>query len=179
MITPKKNKADKEKNDAKKAKKMPAVSFATIGKCKFEMRGTPPRYVVTEVLIGYLLEEVESGRSLIQIAKDFKVSQSTLWAWLNGDENTAGQYARARLDGGQSWLDKGIEPLQESLSKSSDIDPSAAKAYEQACRFRAGMLNPKLREKHNVELTGEGGGAIRTTINIAGVLPITNNAKND
>lgn len=52
-------------------------------------------------------------------------------------------------------MDRGIEPLQEALSKDSRIDATAARAYEQACARRAALRNPKYVEKTAHEHSGE------------------------
>ena len=48
-----------------------------------------------------------------------------------------------------------MKTIESSLSKSGDVDPTAARAYAQECARRAAIRNPKYREQRGVEHSGE------------------------
>jgi hypothetical protein len=105
------------------------------------------------------LSMVEQGLTYDEIALKFGVARSTVLAKL--DEFDASAHLRARTISAESWLDRGLEPLQQALDKGSNIDAAAARAYEQACARRAALRNPAYRDSNKTELTGPNGGAIQ------------------
>jgi transposase-like protein len=99
-----------------------------------------------EVGLEPICQRIEGGESQAEIARSLGVSPSVLSTWLNRDEN-AERSARAREASAESWLDRGLEPLEQALRKDSGIDPAAAKAYAQECARRAAIRNPRYVEK--------------------------------
>lgn len=101
-----------------------------------------------------MLDQIRSGLTYRDLAAENNVSLGTIFNWLNADEATAELSARARSDSAESWLDKGLDVLSQALSKSGDIDASAAKAYAQECARRAAIRNAQYSDKQRVELHG-------------------------
>jgi transposase-like protein len=97
--------------------------------------------------IDIICDMIESGKSYRDIARKIGCSDATVSNWLNFDEERAKRSACARLISAESWLDNGIDVLRDALSKNSDIDATAARAFEQACARRAAIRNPKYSEK--------------------------------
>jgi hypothetical protein len=103
--------------------------------------------------LGKIIELIREGATYREIAKLYNVSSSDISDFLNLPEHSD-QSARALLFSAESWLDRGLEPLESALDKTSGTDPTAAKAYEQACARRAGLRNPKYRDKIDANHTG-------------------------
>ena len=56
------------------------------------------------------------------------------------------------INSAEAWLDKGLAKIESSMSKSGDVDPSAARAYAQECARRAAIRNPIYKDKAQVDL---------------------------
>ena len=110
--------------------------------------------------IDVLCEAIVRGESYRTICAEYGVSIGTVYNWLNETQATTEQSARARSLSAEAWLDKGMDVLQSSLSKSGDVDPSAARAIAQECARRAAIRNPQYRDKTETALTGADGAAI-------------------
>lgn len=89
------------------------------------------------------------------IAPAFGVHESTLARWLIATPSRARESARARELSAEAWLDEGRAAVQASLRKDSEIDPAAARNYEQACARMAAIRNPKYRDGANVTVGGD------------------------
>ena len=97
-----------------------------------------------------ILDRIRNGESQREIATSLQMPVSTLNSMLNKDASLIVQSARARLESAESWADKGLDIIGLALNKDSEIDVQAAKAYEQACRWRAAIRNPAYREKQDL-----------------------------
>ena len=104
------------------------------------------------------LKLVEEGLSYDDIAIQMGVDRRTVIRKLDALPDSA--HARAREASAEAWLDRGFEQLTAALDKGGNVDPSAARAYEQACARRAALRNPAYREKQQHEHSGPAGGAI-------------------
>ena len=104
--------------------------------------------------IDEIIQRIESGESYSDIARSLSVNVSTVWRWCEADDETAQRSARAREKSAESWLDRGLAVIESSLSKSGDVDPSAARAFAQECARRAAIRNPQYRDKQDVALSG-------------------------
>lgn len=121
-----------------------------------------------------VLRMIEEGQSYVEIAKELGCSRPTLYKVMNAhDEEQARKggvdtSARARQSSAEAWLDRGLRELERSLDRSSGIDPSAARAYEQACARRAAIRNPAYRDSSKVEaaVTAQIAGSL--TLNLVG-----------
>ena len=108
-----------------------------------------------------ILSRIEGGESQREIAASYKVSVSTLNGYINADDKCE-RSALAREMSAESWLDRGLDAIESALSKSGDVDPSAARAYAQECARRAAVRNPKYRDKVSAEISGPNGGPIKS-----------------
>lgn len=108
-----------------------------------------------------ILSRIEGGESQREIAASYKVSVSTLNGYINADDKCE-RSALAREMSAESWLDRGLDAIESALSKSGDVDPSAARAYAQECARRAAVRNPKYRDKVSAEISGANGGPIQS-----------------
>jgi transcriptional regulator with XRE-family HTH domain len=106
-----------------------------------------------------ILTDIEAGKSQADIAAELGIGVATLSTFLNRDEN-AERSARARQSSAEAWLDKGLAVISSSLSRSGDVDPSAARAYAQECARRAAIRNPAYRDKVDQTVSGPNGGPV-------------------
>lgn len=128
-----------------------------------------PNYVQTQAMpnhgiahdIDEILERIEQGESMRQIANDLGVNVSTVSRWLDADEQRS---ARAMRRSAEAWLDRGLGAIEQAMNRSSGIDPTAARAYAQECARRAAIRNPHYREQQSVQHVGADGGAIRVDV---------------
>jgi methylphosphotriester-DNA--protein-cysteine methyltransferase len=112
-----------------------------------------------ETWVEEALELVESGRSYEAIAAKLGMSARTLIRKLDALPNSA--HARARSNSAEMWMERGLAPLESALSKGSDVDVQAARAYAQECARRAALRNPQYREKQQHEHSGKDGAPIQ------------------
>ena len=110
-----------------------------------------------------ILQRIEAGETQREIAASIGCDVALLNRFLNSDEN-AQQSARAREVSAEAWLDRGLETIASALSKRSDIDPSAARAYAQECARRAAVRNPLYRDK--VDMTQKISGSVVVTTGV-------------
>ena len=101
---------------------------------------------------------VLAGDTITDIVKGCGVSLCTFYSWVEREENKEA-FARAKEKSAESWLDKGLKPLEEALYKDSGIDASAAKAYAQECARRAALRNMKYVDKTAHTISGDENGA--------------------
>ena len=104
------------------------------------------------------LRLVEEGLSYDDIAVQMGVDRRTIIRKLDALPDSA--HMRAREASAEAWLDRGFEQLTAALDKGGNVDPSAARAYEQACARRAALRNPLYREKQALEHSGPNGGPV-------------------
>jgi hypothetical protein len=110
--------------------------------------------------------QIIEGRSYREIAGDLGIGTMTLCDWLNRDEESRVQSARARSLSAEAWLDKGLDVVASALSKSGDVDASAARAYAQECARRAAVRNPQYREKIDNTHAAPDGSPIKHTVTL-------------
>ena len=108
----------------------------------------------TPELIETILERIEQGESMREIAHSIGVNVSTVSRWLDSDPQTEQQSARAMSRSAEAWLDRGLQAVQDAMPRASGIDSSAARAYAQECARRAAIRNPQYREQQAVTHTG-------------------------
>ena len=103
-----------------------------------------------------ILIRIAAGESQRFIAAQLNINVMTLNRFLNQPEHAL-QSARARYESAESWLDRGLDMIESSLSKSGDVDPSAARAYAQECARRAAVRNPQYRDKIDATIANPAG----------------------
>ena len=108
----------------------------------------------TPELIETILERIEQGESMREIAHSIGVNVSTVSRWLDSDPQTEQQSARAMSRSAEAWLDRGLQAVQDAMPRASGIDSSAARAYAQECARRAAIRNPQYRDQQAVTHTG-------------------------
>jgi hypothetical protein len=101
-----------------------------------------------------IIERIEAGDSMMQIVNEIGVSWAVFYNFMDATPDRIERSARAKARSAEAWLDRGLDVVSQSLQKSGQIDPSAARAYEQACARRAAIRNPQYRDKAQVEMTG-------------------------
>lgn len=114
-----------------------------------------------KVGIDPICELIASGETFANIGNRYGVGAVQLMEWLTRPDN-AKKTARAREFSAEAWLDKGLDVVYSSLSKSGDVDPSAARAYAQECARRAAIRNRAYGDRVVQEHTGADGGPIQT-----------------
>lgn len=121
---------------------------------------------VQPMINDWIIERIYEGDSQADIARALNRSTGCVSMWLDCDERTIERSARARTASAEAWLDKGLAMVQAAIFdpsfKGEGMDAGAARAYAQECARRAAVRNPAYRERTGVELTGKGGGPIRT-----------------
>lgn len=95
---------------------------------------------------------LENGLTQAQIAKSYGVEPSELSRWAYSESERSQLFARARENSAEAWLDRGLLAIESSMSKSGDVDPSAARAYAQECARRAGIYNAKYKDKQGTQV---------------------------
>ena len=112
---------------------------------------TPALDKLSEIGINELCDQIESGKSYQDLANDMGMAVSLIHKFLNLPNNK--EYSEtARTNSAEAWLDKGLAKIESSMSKSGDVDPSAARAYAQECARRAAIRNPIYKDKAQVDL---------------------------
>ena len=111
---------------------------------------TSPARVMRTYDVPAILDRIRNGESQREIAASLQIPASTLNSMLNKDATLIVQSARARSESAEAWADKGLDIISLALNKDSEIDVQAAKAYEQACRWRAAVRNPAYRDKQDL-----------------------------
>jgi len=102
--------------------------------------------ILDDIGLEPICQRIENGESQAEIARSLGVSQSTLSAWLNREDNRE-RSARAREASAESWLDRGLDRLDEACRRDSGMDAAACKAYAQECARRAAIRNPRYVDK--------------------------------
>lgn len=100
---------------------------------------------------------IKSGSTQTEVAEKIGISVSALNTWLHASPESSARAREAMAASAESWLDRGLKPLQEALDKGSKIDAQAARAYAQECARRAAIRNPRYREKISAEISGVDG----------------------
>ena len=116
--------------------------------------------LATRQQIDEVLERIECGESMRDIADSIGCNVATLCRHLDGRvegavPDIAQRSARAREESAEAWLQRGREVIASALSKSGDVDPSAARAYAQECARMAAIRNPRYRDKVGIEHSGK------------------------
>ena len=107
-----------------------------------------------------ILLRIEQGDSYMQIASDLGCSRATIYDALSLADPSGDNSARAQAKSAEAWLDKGLAAISSALSKSGDVDASAARAYAQECARRAAIRNPAYRDKQDHTVSAPGGGPV-------------------
>lgn len=115
---------------------------------------------LTPEQIDDILERISSGESQAEISRSIGLSPARLSEILNANEEISERSARARSISAEAWLDRGLAAIESAMSKSGDVDASAAKAYAQECARRAAIRNPQYSDKQRHEVSGAGGGPL-------------------
>lgn len=108
-----------------------------------------------------ILARIANGESMREIAEDEKCSPVTIWNALRATDDLAERCARAMELSAEAWLDRGLDAIESALSKSGDVDASAARAYAQECARRAAVRNPRYRDKVDATLSSPTGGPVQ------------------
>ncbi len=153
------------------AKKKPAPKKAK--------KGRPSLY--TEALAAKICERLAEGETLRSVCRDEKMpGKTTVLRWLGDEKNTEfrDQYAHARDMQADSLFDEALE-IADATSGDWITDKDGKKVLDhehvQRSRLRvdtrkwaAGKLAPK-RYGDKVQHTGDGGGPIRTELDLTGI----------
>jgi hypothetical protein len=103
----------------------------------------------SQELFDEICERISSGESLRKICKDDKMPNLTsVWKWLNNSEELSNQYARAREQQAETFVDEILSISDEILPTGFDgkIDPSVvnqARLKIDARKWVASKLKPK------------------------------------
>lgn len=98
-----------------------------------------------------ILQRIEAGESINQIAATLGVNRSTLWRWLEQDVQRSARAKSSRTISAQAWEEKAEDVIKDAA------DPfSLAKAKELAhhYRWRASKISPAYGEKIQTEHSG-------------------------
>ncbi len=142
-------------------------------------KGRPPLY--TETLAAKLCERLAEGETLRSICRDDAMpGKTTVLRWLSDKKNAdfRDQYAHARELQADSLFDEALE-IADATSGDWITDKDGKKTLDhehvQRSRLRvdtrkwaAGKLAPK-RYGDKLQHTGEGGGPIRTEVDLTGI----------
>ncbi len=142
-------------------------------------KGRPSLY--TEALAAKLCLRLAEGETLRSVCHDEKMpGKTTVLRWLGDEKNTdfRGQYAHAREMQADALFDEALEIADDvSGDWSTDKDGKKVLDHENIQRSRlrvdtrkwaAGKLAPK-RYGDKVQHTGDGGGPIRTEVDLTGI----------
>jgi hypothetical protein len=108
-----------------------------------------PSVKFSQELFDEICERISSGESLRKICKDDKMPNLTsVWKWLNESEELSKQYARAREQQAETFVDEILSICDEVLPTGLDgkIDPSVvnqARLKIDARKWVASKLKPK------------------------------------
>jgi hypothetical protein len=116
----------------------------------------------TPELFGAICDRIASGESLRSIVRDEDMpSKSTVMKWLKQDAELADQYARARQDQADHYVDEIIAIADDAL------DPQKARLQIDTRKWVASKLLPKVYgDKVSHEHGGPDGGAIPHSVKI-------------
>lgn len=102
-------------------------------------------------MIDWILGRIYAGDSQADVARSMAIDPSTLSKAITAlrcsDKSADQAFARAREASAEVWLDRGGDVLMQALPKSSPIDASAARAFEQHCARQAAIRNPQFGDK--------------------------------
>jgi transposase-like protein len=98
-----------------------------------------------------VLQRIEAGESINQIAATLGVNRSNLWRWLEADSQRSARAKSSRMISAQAWEEKA-----EDVLKDADNPFALAKARELAhhYRWRASKISPAYGEKIQTEHSG-------------------------
>ena len=108
-----------------------------------------PSVKFSQELFDEICERISSGESLRKICKDDKMpAMVNVWRWLNNNEELSIQYARAREQQAETFVDEILAICDEVLPTGFDgkIDPSVvnqARLKIDARKWVASKLKPK------------------------------------
>lgn len=126
-------------------------------------------YHPTNELMDWVLSKIHAGDSQAELALQLGIGTATLSGWLCDESQFEGiteRSAHARQASAEAWLDKGLAVLRAAMDdpayQGGGTDSGAARAYAQECARRAAIRNPQYRDKTGVEVSGPGGGPIKT-----------------
>jgi len=98
---------------------------------------------------------IAEGKSLAGFCRDRGIGYSTVMQWLSAHKTFAENYARARLDSGDSEAD-GVTDIRERMLN-GEITPEMARVAIDAAKWSAGKRQPKkYGEKLDVNATVAG-----------------------
>jgi len=108
-----------------------------------------PSVKFSQEIFDKICERISSGESLRKICDDDKMPNLTsVWKWLNNSEELSNQYARAREQQAETFVDEILSICDEVLPTGIDgkIDPSVvnqARLKIDARKWVASKLKPK------------------------------------
>lgn len=112
----------------------------------------------TEAMAAILIERIREGESLQKICGDPDMpNRGTVYEWLEGRQDFADRYARAREQQAHALADLAINMAHKVDRENSSAD----KVRLDAIRWVTGKLNPKAYgEKLDLTAKGDGGGPL-------------------
>ena len=123
-----------------------------------------------------ILRRLAEGESLRSACAANGVQHGAWTQAVRADEDLAGHYTRARLDGIDSQAEEMHDLEQRVLS--GELDPNAFRAAMDARKWRMARQAPrKYGDKLQQEITGKDGGSIAVDVSV--VSPITKSALDD
>lgn len=114
---------------------------------------TPPtaRNAIEALGENAILERIQSGVSMTEIANELGCNVGSLSRWLHADPQRSARATSVMTESAESWLDRGLQALTEAASDNAEIQ--RARAIEQHCARRAAVRNPLYRDKVDVSLS--------------------------
>ena len=88
-----------------------------------------------------ILERIESGESIAQLAAEFGCNRSVLWRWIEADEQRSARALICRTKAAAAWDEK----AETGLEKAEDpFSLARAKELAHHYRWRASKIAPKV-----------------------------------
>ncbi|PZR88369.1 MAG: hypothetical protein DI537_23820 [Stutzerimonas stutzeri] len=118
-------------------------------------RGRPTDY--TDDLVAEFCRRIASGRSVASICEDEDMpSHNTIYRWQAGNREFSERLAHARAERTEAYSGQ-IAALSTRALTEKDLDPARVRVAIDALDKAARLMQPR-----KVELTGAGGGPIKT-----------------
>ena len=100
-----------------------------------------------------IAERIEAGETQTEIARSIGCSTSQVNRWLHADPQRSARVRDAMSASAESWLDKGMQVIEDAPGTMAEIQ--RARALAQECARRAAIRNPAYRERTEHTVTGQ------------------------
>lgn len=107
----------------------------------------------SQELADLIIEEISNGKPLRQICRDQKVSKSSIYNWLNEDEEFFGRFTRARIIGAHDIADECLEIADDT----TDEPASRRVRVETRLKLLARWFPQEYGEKRQIDHTSSDG----------------------